>query len=98
MRRAFLAALIVAVGCTGFFPRRAQPPIRIGTSKMPGDERTTQRTKVVEPGGTYVARKRVKSKEEPATLISDDNSRCVVNEKRFKDTAVGDWATCPWTQ
>ena len=43
-----------------------------------------------------VSRKRVDSKEEPATLVAADRTRCTVTEERFRDTKVGDNATCDW--
>lgn len=43
-----------------------------------------------------VSRKRVDSKEEPATLVAADRTRCAVTEQRFRDTKVGDNATCDW--
>jgi len=43
-----------------------------------------------------VSRKRVDSKEEPATLVAADRTRCTVTEQRFRDTKVGDNAMCDW--
>jgi len=42
------------------------------------------------------SRKRVAEKEEPATLIASDKTRCTVTPNRFKDTRVGDDAICDW--
>jgi hypothetical protein len=96
------AALFVAVllaGCTAWnnSAQTRKPGDRPGIAKLPGDERTPpKRTgELVEPTMT---RKRVSAKEAPATLIADDNMRCVVNAKRFKDTDVGTWVYCTWTQ
>lgn len=43
-----------------------------------------------------MSRKRVAGKEEPATLIADDRSRCTVTAERFRDTKVGDNVICDW--
>jgi hypothetical protein len=42
------------------------------------------------------SRKHVAEKEEPATLIANDKTRCTVTADRFKDTHVGDDAICDW--
>jgi hypothetical protein len=42
------------------------------------------------------SRKRVDAKEEPATLVAPDRTRCTVTEQRYRDTKVGDNATCDW--
>ena len=42
------------------------------------------------------SRKRVAEKEEPATLIANDKTRCTVTADRFKDTHLGDNAICDW--
>ncbi|HMA23673.1 MAG TPA: hypothetical protein VKP00_06755 [Gemmatimonadaceae bacterium] len=43
-----------------------------------------------------MSRKRVAGKQEPATLIADDRSRCTVTAERFRDTKVGDNVICDW--
>ena len=43
-----------------------------------------------------MSRKRVAGKQEPATLIADDRSRCTVTAERFRDTKVGDDVICDW--
>src|SRR5262245_37236610 len=40
--------------------------------------------------------KRVAAKEEPTTLIADDRSRCVVTERKFRETAIGSDVLCDW--
>ena len=42
------------------------------------------------------SRKKVAEKEEPATLIANDRTRCTVTADRFKNTRVGDDAICDW--
>jgi hypothetical protein len=98
VRTATLLVLTLLGACT-LWNGNAQtrrPGDRPGLAKLPGDERTPPKMtgEMAEP---TVTRKRVKSKEEPVTLIADDNMRCVVNEKRFKNTGVGSWTYCPWT-
>jgi len=51
------------------------------------------------PSGRTTAaasRKRVAEKEEPATLIANDKTRCTVTANRFRDTHIGDDAICDW--
>jgi hypothetical protein len=98
IRTTALFALILIAGCTAW-NRNAQPGKpgdRPGIAKLPGDERTPPKRTGQISEETNV-RKRVKAKEEPVTLIADDNMRCVVNEKRFKDARVGGWTVCAWT-
>ena len=96
MRRAIVLVVMLSVGCTSVWTRQRTTDVRPGTAKMPGDERTTKPPP--NPAiGTGTSRKRVKAKEEPATLLADDNARCTVTEQRFRDTSVGDWVTCAWT-
>jgi len=96
MRPTLIAVAALLAGCAILPVRRTYPDPRPGTAKMPGDERTPS-TQVRQAATAVASRKRVKAKEEPATLVSDDNTRCTVNEKRFKDTDVGDYALCSWT-
>ena len=96
MRRIVVLIAVLAVDCTSIRARQRTTDVAPGTAKMPGDERTTKRTpaSVI---GTSTTSKRVKAKEEPATLVSDENARCIVTEQRFRETSVGDWVTCAWT-
>jgi hypothetical protein len=43
-----------------------------------------------------VSRKRVAAKEEPATLVAEDGSRCKVTTDRFKKVRERDYVTCLW--
>jgi len=40
--------------------------------------------------------KLVAAKEEPTTLIADDRSRCIVTERKFRETAIGSDVLCDW--
>lgn len=90
--RLFLAvAALAPIGCA------AQP---LGGSRAPGAALPTT-------GGTSgpsatavpsaVSRKKVNGKEEPATLIALDRTRCTVTEARFRDIKVGDDVICTWS-
>lgn len=48
------------------------------------------------PATPVVAQKKVSSKQEPATLIAFDGSRCVVNAPKFRETAIGESVWCAW--
>ena len=96
MRGAIVLVVMLTMGCTSIGIGQRTTDVRPGTAKMPGDERTTKQapTAVV---GTGSSKKRVKAKEAPATLVADDNARCTVTDKRFRDTSVGDAVMCAWT-
>jgi hypothetical protein len=91
---AAVLTMTISVGCTTSRNTRpgANPmdPTRAAIDgKVPGQR----------AGGSTeanVSRKRVDSKEEPATLVAADRTRCTVTEQRFRDTKVGDNATCDW--
>jgi len=68
-------------------PSEVQSP---GSLPSVGTQSPTGRTTAV------ASRKRVAEKEEPATLIANDKTRCTVTADRFKDTHVGDDAICDW--
>jgi hypothetical protein len=96
MRRAIVLVVMLSMGCTSVFTRQRTTGVRPGTAKMPGDERTTKPAPAPSVA-TGTSTKRVKAKEEPATLVADDRARCVVTEQRFRDTSVGDLVACAWT-
>ena len=84
----------------------SQPGRRTGTGPMgvpsPGELQPAGSLPSVgaqSPTGRTTAtasRKRVAEKEEPATLVATDKTRCAVTADRFKDTHVGDDAICDW--
>ena len=41
--------------------------------------------------------KRVVEKQEPFTLVADDDSACRTSRERFTYTSVGDWIDCGWS-
>ncbi len=41
--------------------------------------------------------KRVVEKQEPSTLVADDDSACRTSPERFARTSVGDWIDCSWS-
>ena len=43
-----------------------------------------------------LSRKEVAAKEEPATLVAADRSRCMVSAARFKSANVGSREICDW--
>jgi hypothetical protein len=47
-------------------------------------------------GAGVLAKKMVASKNPPVTLIAGDATRCDTDEKKFKDTKVGDVVNCVW--
>ena len=46
--------------------------------------------------GSVVAKKMVAAKNPPVRLVAGDNTYCDTNEKKFKDTKVGDIVSCVW--
>lgn len=78
---------------TGTGPRGLPSPSELepaGSLPSVGAQSPTGRTTAT------ASRKRVAEKEEPATLIANDKTRCTVTADRFKDTHVGDDAICDW--
>jgi hypothetical protein len=43
-------------------------------------------------------RKIVQGKEEPATLVAADGSRCTTTPSRFREIAIGEHAWCVWRE
>ena len=89
--RLFLAvAALASIGCG------VQP---LGGSRAPGTALpttggTSGPSATTTPSG--VSRKKVNGKEEPATLIALDRTRCTVTDARFRDIKVGDDVICSW--
>ncbi|HEX8946071.1 MAG TPA: hypothetical protein VF785_23250 [Gemmatimonadaceae bacterium] len=86
-------AAMTSLACTtsrttppGSAPDPSRNPV---SGKVPG-QRTTASSQ------PNASRKRVDAKEEPATLVAFDRTRCVVTDQRFRDTKVGDTVTCDW--
>lgn len=47
-------------------------------------------------GAGVLAKKTVASKNPPVTLVAADATHCDTDEKKFKDTKVGDVVSCVW--
>jgi hypothetical protein len=67
----------------------ADPTRTAVTGQVPGQRATAS----TQPNAS---RKRVDAKEEPATLVAVDRTRCTVTDSRFRDTKVGDSVICDW--
>ena len=85
-----VVALTLASGC-------AKQPTNLGfpprtTGKVPGVTATGTGTGLADG----LALKQVAGKEEPATLIAEDRSRCTVPASRFRNTEIGSRAICDW--
>jgi hypothetical protein len=95
IRSFILAAAAMSLACarttTGSGPSgpAADPRTGVPGSVVPG-QRASASSK------PNASRKRVDAKEEPATLVAFDKTRCTVTEQRFRDTNIGDTATCDW--
>lgn len=50
------------------------------------------------PRDPEVDQKVVAMKEDPTSLIASDGSRCLVGEKKFAGTDIGDWVWCMWSE
>jgi len=94
-----LVTVVTLSGCTqpgrrsGTGPQGLPAPSELqpaGSLPPVGNQSPASRTTV------SATRKRVAEKEEPATLIANDKTRCTVTADRFKDTHVGDDAICDW--
>ncbi|MFN8574531.1 MAG: hypothetical protein U0132_20935 [Gemmatimonadaceae bacterium] len=49
------------------------------------------------PGQSGLARKVVQRKEPPRSLVASDNTRCLVDDQKYRETIVGTSVTCYWT-
>ena len=60
-----------------------------------GDGRTMpgQGTMGREAGALW---KTVRGKREPASLIADDKTECIVPESKWKETSIGEKVLCDW--
>ena len=86
--RLFLAVAVLApIGCA------VQP---LGGSRAPGAALPTGGGGSTPSVSSGVSRKRVNGKEEPATLIALDRTRCTVTDTRFRDIKIGDDVICSW--
>jgi hypothetical protein len=80
MKLVVLAVALVAGGC-----RIA--PVRLGSDSAHGQTLGKR---------TEFAEKIVNMKRAPVTLIARDGSQCTVDEVTWRDTRVGESATCMW--
>lgn len=88
MRVAILALAFAAMGCARY--QTVQKPGGGGAREMPTG--TTSQGNRTSPLG----RKAVYGKEDPATFIAQDGTRCSVTEKRYRETALGEIVWCAW--
>ena len=93
-----LTVVLISVACLGAaacVKTAAQPlgfPIpAASTMQVPG---TSGQGMLSTDSG--LALKEVAAKEEPATLVAADRSRCMVSANRFKNTTVGSREICDW--
>jgi len=85
------ALAILAGACAG--PRPLEMPGPGVDPRRAGRPEENRNVTQVDHG---LAAKVVAGKEEPATLIAKDRSRCTVPEQRFREIQVGETALCPW--
>ena len=95
------SVVLISAACMGAaacVKTKAQPPGSPGspippptTMQMPG----TSGQGLLSTDG-QLASKEVAGKEEPATLIAVDRSRCMVSAERFKNAKVGSREICDW--
>ena len=88
-----LSVVLISAACLGAAAcvKTTAPPLGFpipATSTMSGQGMLST------DGG--LARKEVAAKEEPATLVAADRSRCMVSAERFKNATVGSREICDW--
>jgi hypothetical protein len=79
--RLILLAVLVASGC------QAIRPVTFGADSARGQSLSNR---------TEAAEKVVNMKRQPWTFVAKDGSRCEVDEQTWRDTRVGEKATCLW--
>jgi hypothetical protein len=88
MRLFLVTCMVVALGCS-----------RMQTLKKPGSGGDRQMPGASSVGGGAkgdLGRKAVYGKQDPATLVAKDGSRCAVTEQRYQETAIGELVWCSW--
>ena len=95
--RITLPLLLVLAGCLPYARQRSRPvgPGMGGEPALP-DPRGGAAGRVIDTLLSGAARKEVAGKEEPATLIAVDRTRCTVTADRFRDVRTGDVVWCVW--
>jgi hypothetical protein len=88
MRVAILALTLAVMGCAPYQHLK----------KPGGDREMPTGTSSREGGRSEVGRKAVYGKEDPATLVAQDGTRCAVTDKRYRETALGEVVWCAWTR
>ena len=104
-RRATLlpATLLLASGaCLSVSARRAGPGRTTTHGTVPDARlpRTGDEPQTSDRNGrptAAMAKRRVASKEPPATLLASDGLRCTVSRDRYEKVRVGDDVLCLWT-
>ena len=86
-----IAILAVTNGCSAAISGSAGPRFGADTLSVAGGTSHGSGSE-----SFAVSRKRVAAKEEPATLVADDGSRCRLTEGRFRKVREGDYVTCLW--
>jgi hypothetical protein len=92
--------LVGASGCvTPLFPGSGQvfPPQDVMPAKRGSTGMATTKPDSASAIRSALSSKLVSGKEEPATLVARDGSRCSVSAKRFTDAREGDETWCAWT-
>ena len=90
-----IALVPLLSACLNLFPRPIEDVHRRGSPSTP-TEIPVHRNGADSAFTLGLSRKPVSGKEEPATLLARDGSRCIVTEKRFKEVALGEQVTCAW--
>jgi hypothetical protein len=90
------ALLLVAAACLPHNSRRTRPvgPGMGGEPSLPDPRGPAGR--LIDTLTSGAARKEVAGKEEPATLIAVDRTRCTVTPDRFRDVRTGEFVWCVW--
>ncbi len=95
------SVVLISVAClsaAACVKTRAQPP---GSTGSPLPPAATMQVPGMSGQGVLstdggLTRKEVAAKEEPATLVAADRSRCMVSADRFKSASVGSREICDW--
>ena len=89
MRTLTLSILILLGGCSYHRTGRLDP------ARPGGGDRELPRNRPETLESSW-SQKVVNAKEEPATLIAADRTRCTVSAQKFKETVVGTQVWCLW--
>lgn len=92
LKSARIFLVMVLAGCVSL-PWQEKLPKTPKDRQLPGTARSQPAGEVSTPA---VTQRTVAAKDEPATLVATDRSKCTVSADKFRETVVGEKVWCLW--